>query len=597
MPLKIPAMLDPARLTIPSRDGEVLVVPEPAEMARAALENHRRLAGLDFPVGDTRFCELRRRVRRDVLGEGNEDKLLIVTGHQPGPIHPGVWAKNVVASRLAEALGGEAVNLVVDSDVVAPSYRIVRTPRKEGERGDGGGLRKRCPLFGRLGGHGDFTTTRVDQAGGTDPLVPVVREDGITFETVRLNPAERRIIFENMPRLSPERIDEIERRLRAAMGERFEHSQLPHYLAGLRASCHGGDWVDQQIAARRRIEDRFGVKLSDLCVSACNPTGVRETSAETIRPADTWFGVLGGHWKDAERFSRVYNEALHDYRRKRGIRSSSVPMPDLERGRDRWELPLWAYEIVLRGDPVQDASQERHRCFVRRDGERTVLTAGRKRLAAEPPYPEKYPPLLASTGPLTRWVVRPRALMLTLWARLFLADLFIHGLGGAEYDQITDEIIRRYYGIEPPAMACVSATLHLDLPRPPRAVPRLVEARRRLRDVRWNPQRHLPEAARNQPLVHRRDELVRESERLRREEPRNHARRREVFRKIRKVNEKILSHCPELLSEAEKQVSLAERYEPQWRIAEEREHFFALYSDDRLQTLLDALPPPEAFQV
>ena len=31
-----------------------------------------------------------------------------------------------------------------------------------------------------------------------------------------------------------------------------------------------------------------------------------------------------------------------------------------------------------------------------------------------------------------------------------LSDLFIHGIGGAKYDELTDEIIRRFFGIEPP---------------------------------------------------------------------------------------------------------------------------------------------------
>ena len=69
---------------------------------------------------------------------------------------------------------------------------------------------------------------------------------------------------------------------------------------------------------------------------------------------------------------------------------------------------------------------------------------------------------LASLAP---WVIRPRALTLTLWVRLLLCDLFVHGIGGAKYDRVTNDIFRTYYRCEPPAMACVSATLRLPLPR------------------------------------------------------------------------------------------------------------------------------------
>ena len=42
--------------------------------------------------------------------------------------------------------------------------------------------------------------------------------------------------------------------------------------------------------------------------------------------------------------------------------------------------------------------------------------------------------------------IRTRALTTTMFARLFLADLFIHGIGGGIYDELTDRIIERYYG-------------------------------------------------------------------------------------------------------------------------------------------------------
>ena len=62
--------------------------------------------------------------------------------------------------------------------------------------------------------------------------------------------------------------------------------------------------------------------------------------------------------------------------------------------------------------------------------------------------------------------IRPRALITTMYARLFLSDLFIHGIGGAKYDELTDAIIRRFFGIEPPAYMTVTGTVRLPIPRP-----------------------------------------------------------------------------------------------------------------------------------
>ena len=48
-----------------------------------------------------------------------------------------------------------------------------------------------------------------------------------------------------------------------------------------------------------------------------------------------------------------------------------------------------------------------------------------------------------------------------MFARLLLADLFIHGIGGAKYDHVTDAISLRFFGVLPPAYMTLSGTLRL----------------------------------------------------------------------------------------------------------------------------------------
>jgi len=62
--------------------------------------------------------------------------------------------------------------------------------------------------------------------------------------------------------------------------------------------------------------------------------------------------------------------------------------------------------------------------------------------------------------------IRPKALITTMYARLVLSDLFIHGIGGAKYDEVTDAIIRRFFNIEPPGYVTATATVRLPLERP-----------------------------------------------------------------------------------------------------------------------------------
>ena len=80
-----------------------------------------------------------------------------------------------------------------------------------------------------------------------------------------------------------------------------------------------------------------------------------------------------------------------------------------------------------------------------------------------------------------------------MFARFLLGDLFIHGIGGAKYDELGDEIARRFFGIEPPGFLTLSLTLWLGLPTDPATPADLAAVERQLRDLTFNPDRHLHE--------------------------------------------------------------------------------------------------------
>src|SRR5207237_2147415 len=82
--------------------------------------------------------------------------------------------------------------------------------------------------------------------------------------------------------------------------------------------------------------------------------------------------------------------------------------------------------------------------------------------------------------------LRTRALTTTLFARLVLSDLFLHGIGGAKYDQVTDEIVRLFFGFEAPEFATVSATLRLPIDGGVVASSQIGHWEQRLRELRYN---------------------------------------------------------------------------------------------------------------
>ncbi len=270
-----------------------------------------------------------------------------------------------------------------------------------------------------------------------------------------------------------------------------------------RACC--GDRLSHRLTAfRRGVEDQWG--LSNLEV----PIGEVCESEPFL-----WFAAhLIAH---AARLREDHNAALDAYRDAAGLKAENRPVPPLARlssssGGDAIELPFWIWDT---------SNPTRQRAFVRSIGRgRLALSAGPPGEAADVatfPLSETTDACCAVEAlrelPARGVRFRTRALATTLFSRLCLSDLFLHGIGGATYDAVTDGIVRRFFGVEPPGYAAVSATVHLPFAESYGADPREVgRLERRLRDLRFNPDRHLPDppppAA--QPWIDRKDALVAE---------------------------------------------------------------------------------------
>jgi hypothetical protein len=124
-----------------------------------------------------------------------------------------------------------------------------------------------------------------------------------------------------------------------------------------------------------------------------------------------------------------------------------------------------------------------------------------------------------------------------MYARLVLSDLFIHGIGGAKYDELTDEIIRRFFGVEPPQYLTATATFRLPIDRPQVTIEDVRDAAQRIRDVRYRPESFVGD-----PLVAREPAISQQLQSLaaeKREYVRAHALRRgseEVFAGLDRLN-------------------------------------------------------------
>ena len=146
-------------------------------------------------------------------------------------------------------------------------------------------------------------------------------------------------------------------------------------------------------------------------------------------------------------------------------------------------------------------------------------------------------------------------------------------------------------------MACVSATLHLDLPQSSTTPETIRDLRRAMRDLEWNPQRTLSKDAGLTTIIKQRERTVRRAVELREVDPHDRNARRATFLEIRELNRRLgTARSDELVSRgAELRQALDDLGQNQ--VALGREYFFGLYDRAALEELLAALPTTREFRV
>ncbi|MBI5231931.1 MAG: hypothetical protein HY876_07185 [Coriobacteriales bacterium] len=228
---------------------------------------------------------------------------------------------------------------------------------------------------------------------------------------------------------------------------------------------------------------------------------------------------------DAPRFCSAYNTELAEYRLATNTRSSVQPFADLASEGDDLELPFWFVESGVRS-PL----------WARAAGDLVELRAHGEVVGRLPRDWDGAAAAVAESAGL----VAPKAVALTLFTRLFVSDLFIHGVGGARYDRVTDGVIRRYFGVEPPAFVVASMTMYLPLGAHIVTDDEVAEASERLNRFEHNPDQLLDQVEFESPEEqHRASELAAQKAALRRAISADGADKKTIGLRIREVNAEL----------------------------------------------------------
>ena len=282
-----------------------------------------------------------------------------------------------------------------------------------------------------------------------------------------------------------------------------------------------GNLGDALCAARRHWERQWGCHNLEVPISRI---------AETPSFRRFVKAVLG----DLPNFRGIYNRAVRNYRAKYKLRSKNHPVPELGERAGALETPFWQV----------DAESSTRQSYFHDAKEPTSL--------------------------------RPKALMTTLYARLFLGVAFIHGIGGGKYDEVTDEIIERWLGTTAPEFGVVSATAHLPLDWADVSPSTYPTAWRLHRDLQWNPQRFAGdggEAARKRELIAA--------------EPVAKEQRRHWFRDLQAVTAKLREPLQDEISRNDDALKAIRKRLAMQKIARSREYSWVLFPEETLKPMMN----------
>ncbi len=444
---------------------------------------------------------------------------IILSGHQPELFHPGVWFKNFLLADLAAKSNAIGINFLVDNDLCRSP--ALRVPQRDGSA--------------------DLTssTAAMDVSGESVPW--------------ELRKVHDRAMFEQFPKS-----------LRRSLPESIQSPLAVDAIWPEVTRAVDDGWNLGQALARGRhhLERKNGLNTLEVPLSQI---------AQTRSFARFSIQLLS----QLPRFQFVYNDQLKRYREAHKIRNHAHPVPELGES-DGWlEAPLWIYRA--------DAT-ERQRLWVRIENDElhlsdregwTATISGR----------------LDCDNAATQWLkiaeagafLRPRALLTTMFMRLFVGDLFIHGIGGAKYDQLTDTIIKEFFGIVPPPVCVATATVQLPITQMQRISDEAIEeAKGRVWRLQHNPDQELALSG------HDADKLVSLVEK-KRDLLANIPERGDKWQwhtQLKEIKQQLAALAGPALEQAQRDLQQLEQQQRQDAVSHSREYSFALFP---LETIISDL--------
>ena len=536
--------------TTPKKNKEIFIDPAHNDIPGLIDVNKERFQSYDFNINCIPFSQFREHVRSETLKEARKytekiwslcsnlniagaeniscvkdsytpEKTIIQTGHSPALAHPGVLIKHSLANSVAKQMNGIGINMVVDND--ACHDNCLKIPDINGQ---------------------DSSVKKIE-------YLPGIRN--LAFEEIRYT----------------------------------DSTQLPAFKEGVLKVLHNPDM-------KRTFEDfmkvaitLFGetLQFSDLFTfSRCAfltkfEINNLEVPVSLISETDSFLQFFLHITANLKRFVNIYNTKLSEYRNLKKISSKANPLPDLMEKGFVVEMPFWIWkEGESRKSLFASVADDRRISILCENKIVEHFDFGGRNGATKNLENLKRLKCLISNG----IKVRPKAIANTMYSRMFFSDLFIHGIGGAKYDLITDEIVREFFGVEPPEYATISATLHLPY-KPLDASKEDVHALKHvIKDMGYNPDRYASDKIMEGSEM---ESMLREKKGLIAKESHDAKEKHLTFDRLKQLNSLMKEKISPLIKEKKREMADLEKKLIHNSIVTNREYPFCIYPESMLGEL------------
>ncbi|MHC4266953.1 MAG: hypothetical protein ACYSTS_00680 [Planctomycetota bacterium] len=536
--------------TIPKNNNEIFIKPAYDDIPGFINLNKERFQSYEFEINRIPFSRFRKQIRSETLQQAGEytekilslcsklnitgtdnipsinnsfssEKTIIQTGHSPALVHPGIVIKHNLVTSISKKLNGIGINMIVDND--ACHDNCLNIPNVNGL---------------------DSSIERIEYLTSLQNLA---------FEEIRYTDLTQLITFKENVFKTLHNPD---------MKETFND----FINIVMKLSEETQQFSDLFTYARHAFLLRFGINNLEIPVSLISET-------------DSFLQFFLHITANARSFVNIYNTKLMEYRKLKRISSKANPLPDLMEQGYVVEMPFWTWK----------EGEQRKKLYASVANDRRVSIICENRFVEHFNFDKSNSAsnnlenLKRLRDLISKGIkIRPKAIVNTMYSRLFFSDLFIHGIGGAKYDLITDEIIRDFFAVAPPEYATISATLHL--PYKPFATSKedMRALKHVIKDMGYNPDRYasdeIMEDAEMKSLIKEKMDLI--SKKTNDSKEKNQA-----FERLKQLNSRMKEKISPLIKEKEKEMEDLEKKLSYNSIVTNREYPFCVYPEPMLEEM------------